>query len=133
MAADGVHHDFHQYPLARVDMVRNSVEVPRPSQSPRWGAPIGRATSRSMRCARRRTPGGMSAKSSPELTKPQELRIRTVALLVDWLDRAAHATAEGNALPPVAEVPMTAEFATAVQGVVFKIAHRDRAVAQSAE
>jgi hypothetical protein len=32
------HHGLHRYPPARLDMRRNSVEIPRPAQSPQWGA-----------------------------------------------------------------------------------------------
>jgi multidrug resistance protein MdtO len=56
---------------------------------------------------------------------------RAVALLGDWLDRAAKATAEGSALPSVAEDPTPAESATAAQAAVSKLRIETEHVAQS--
>jgi multidrug resistance protein MdtO len=58
---------------------------------------------------------------------------QAVASLGDWLDRAAHATAQGSALPPVAEDPTTAESATAAQAAVAKLRIETGHVAKSGQ
>jgi multidrug resistance protein MdtO len=58
---------------------------------------------------------------------------QAVATLGDWLDRAAHATAEGSALPSVGEDPTTSESATAAQVAVSKLRIESEHVAQSAQ
>jgi multidrug resistance protein MdtO len=58
---------------------------------------------------------------------------QAVASLVDWLDRAAHATTEGRALPSVAEEPTIAESATAAQVALSKLRIESGHVAQSAQ
>jgi multidrug resistance protein MdtO len=58
---------------------------------------------------------------------------QTVASLGDWADRAAHATAEGSALPSVAEDPTTAESATAAQAAVSMLRIETEHVAKSAQ
>jgi multidrug resistance protein MdtO len=57
---------------------------------------------------------------------------QAVASLADWLDRAAHATAEGSALPLVADDPMTAESATAARVAISQLRIEAEHVAQSA-
>jgi multidrug resistance protein MdtO len=63
----------------------------------------------------------------------RDVDAQAVALLGDWLDRAAHATDEGNALPSVAKVPTTAESETAAQAAVSKLRIETEHVAQSAQ
>jgi multidrug resistance protein MdtO len=63
----------------------------------------------------------------------RDVGAQAVASLGDWLDRAAHATAEGNALPPVAEDPPTTESETAARAAVAKLRIETRHVAQSAQ
>jgi multidrug resistance protein MdtO len=58
--------------------------------------------------------------------------VRAVASLGDWLDRAAHAAAEGGALPSV-EDPTPAESATAAQVAAYKLRIETEHVAQSAQ
>jgi multidrug resistance protein MdtO len=43
---------------------------------------------------------------------------QAVVLLADWLARAARATAEGNALPPLAEIPTIAQSETTAPAVL---------------
>jgi multidrug resistance protein MdtO len=57
---------------------------------------------------------------------------QAVASLCDWLDRAAHATAQGSALPSVAEDPTTTESETAAQTAVSKLRIEADHVARSA-
>jgi multidrug resistance protein MdtO len=56
-----------------------------------------------------------------------------VASLGNWLDRAARATAEGSALPSVADDPTTAESATVAQVAVSQLRIESAHVAQSAQ
>jgi multidrug resistance protein MdtO len=56
-----------------------------------------------------------------------------VASLGDWLDRAAHATAEDSALPPFAEAAMTAKSRTAAQAAVSKLRIETEHVASSVQ
>ena len=58
---------------------------------------------------------------------------RAVASLGDWLDQAAHATAEHSALPPVAEPAMTPKSGTAAQVAVSKLSLETKHVATSAK
>jgi multidrug resistance protein MdtO len=58
---------------------------------------------------------------------------QAVASLGDWLDRAAHATAEGSTLPSVGEDPTTAESATAAHVAVSQLRIESEHVAQSAQ
>jgi hypothetical protein len=63
----------------------------------------------------------------------RDVDAQAVASLGDWLDQAAQATAEGSALPSVAEDPPTAESETAAQAGVFKLRVEIEHVAQSAQ
>jgi hypothetical protein len=63
----------------------------------------------------------------------RDVDAQAVASFGDWLDRAAHATAEGNALPAVAEVPTTAESETAAQAAVSQLRIETEHVAQSTQ
>jgi multidrug resistance protein MdtO len=58
---------------------------------------------------------------------------QAVVSLVDWLQRAASATAKGNALPPVAEIPRIAKSATAALAVVSRLRIETEHVAESAQ
>jgi multidrug resistance protein MdtO len=58
---------------------------------------------------------------------------QAVASLGDWLDRAAQATAEGSALPSVAEDATTAESGAAAQVAVSKLRIETEHVATSAQ
>jgi multidrug resistance protein MdtO len=58
---------------------------------------------------------------------------QAVALLGDWSDRAARATAEGNALPSVAPVPATAASQTVAQAAVSELRIESGHVAASAQ
>jgi hypothetical protein len=58
---------------------------------------------------------------------------QAAASLGDWLDRAAHATAEGSALPSVAETAMTAATGTPAQLAVSRLSMETRHVATSAQ
>ena len=58
---------------------------------------------------------------------------QAVALLGDWLDRAAQATAEDRALPSIAEAATTAKSATAAQAAVSKLSIETEHVASSVE
>ena len=58
---------------------------------------------------------------------------RAVASLGDWLDRAAHATAEDSALPSVAKDAATAESGTAAQAAVSRLRIEAEQVATSAQ
>jgi multidrug resistance protein MdtO len=62
----------------------------------------------------------------------RDVDARAVASLGDWLDRAAHATAEDSALPPVAEPAMTPKSGTAAQVAVSKLTFETEHVAMSA-
>jgi hypothetical protein len=63
----------------------------------------------------------------------REVDAQAVASLGDWLDRAAHATAEGGALPSVAEDATTAGSRTAAQAAVSKLRIETEQVATSAQ
>jgi multidrug resistance protein MdtO len=63
----------------------------------------------------------------------RDVDAQEVALLGDWLDRAAHATAEGSVLPSIAEVATAAESGTATQGAVSKLRIETEHVARSAQ
>jgi multidrug resistance protein MdtO len=63
----------------------------------------------------------------------RDVDARAVASLSDWLDRAAHATAEDRALPPVAEPAMTPKSGTAAQLAVSKLSLETENVATSAQ
>jgi len=63
----------------------------------------------------------------------RDVDAQAVASLGDWLDRAAHATAEGGALPSVAEVVTTAESGTAAQVAVSRLSIETQHVATSAQ
>jgi hypothetical protein len=56
---------------------------------------------------------------------------QAVALLGDWLDRAAHAMAEDSALPSVPEAATTAKSGTAAQVAVSKLSIETKHVASS--
>jgi len=58
---------------------------------------------------------------------------QAVALLGDWLDRAAHATAEGSTLPSIAGNATTAESGTAARAAVSKLRIETEQVATSAQ
>ena len=58
---------------------------------------------------------------------------QAVAALGDWLERAAHAAAEGSALPSVAEDPTTPESETAAQAAVSKLRIETENVSKSAQ
>jgi multidrug resistance protein MdtO len=51
----------------------------------------------------------------------RDVDAQAVASLGDWLDRAAHATAEDSVLPSIAEVATTAASGTAAQVAVSKL------------
>jgi len=63
----------------------------------------------------------------------RDVDARAVASLGDWLDRAAHATAEDSALPPVAEPAMTPKSGTAAQVAVSKLSVETEHVAASVQ
>jgi multidrug resistance protein MdtO len=63
----------------------------------------------------------------------RDVDAQKVASLGEWLDRAARATAEGSALPPVAENAITAESGTAAQLAVSKLSLETEHVATSAQ
>jgi multidrug resistance protein MdtO len=63
----------------------------------------------------------------------RDVDAQAVASLGDWLDRAAHATAEGSALPSVIEDATTAESGTAAQVAVSRLSIETENVATSAQ
>jgi multidrug resistance protein MdtO len=63
----------------------------------------------------------------------REFDAQAVAPLGDWLDRAAHATAEGSALPPVADDATTIESGTPAQVAVSKLTIEIADVATSSQ
>src|SRR5882724_1170566 len=63
----------------------------------------------------------------------RDVDARAVASLGDWLDRAAHATAEGSALPSIAEDATTAKSGTAAQTAVSRLSMQIEHVATSAQ
>jgi multidrug resistance protein MdtO len=58
---------------------------------------------------------------------------QAVAFLGDWLDRAAHATAENSVLPSIAEAGTAAKSGTAAQAAVSKLRIETEHVARSAQ
>jgi multidrug resistance protein MdtO len=75
--------------------------------------------------------GAAFVATSEPLTR--DVDAQAVASLGDWLDRAAQATADGSALPPVAKDATTAEGGTAVQAAVTKLSIAIEHVARSAQ
>jgi multidrug resistance protein MdtO len=63
----------------------------------------------------------------------RDVDAQAVAALAEWLDRAAHATAEDSALPSVAEDATTAESGTAAQLALSKLSIETEHVATSAQ
>jgi multidrug resistance protein MdtO len=63
----------------------------------------------------------------------REVDAQAVAPLGDWLDRAAHATAEGSALPPVADDATTIESGTPAQAAASKLSIEIEHVATSSQ
>ncbi len=63
----------------------------------------------------------------------RDIDAQAVASLGDWLDQAAHATAEDSALPPVAEPATTAKSGTAAQVAVSRLSIETAHVALSAQ
>ena len=63
----------------------------------------------------------------------RDVDAQAVSSLGEWLDRAARATAEGSALPSLAENLMTAESGTAAQTAVSKLSIETQHVASSAK
>jgi hypothetical protein len=63
----------------------------------------------------------------------RDVDAQAVASLGGWLDRAAQATAEGGALPSVAENATTAESGTAAQVAVSRLSIEAGRVATSAQ
>jgi multidrug resistance protein MdtO len=63
----------------------------------------------------------------------RDVDAQTVASFGDWLDRAAHATAEGRAFPSVAEPATTAESGTAAQVAVSQLSVEAGRVARSTQ
>jgi multidrug resistance protein MdtO len=58
-----------------------------------------------------------------------EVDARAVASLGDWLDKAALATADGSALPPLAKDPATAQTGTAAHAAVSRLSIETKHVA----
>lgn len=63
----------------------------------------------------------------------RDLDAQAVASLGDWLDRAGHATAEGSALPSIAEGATTVESGTAAQAPISRLSREIKHVATSAQ
>jgi hypothetical protein len=63
----------------------------------------------------------------------RDVDAQAVASLGDWLDRAAHSTAEGSALPSIIEEATTAESGTAAQIAVSRLNIETENVATSAQ
>jgi hypothetical protein len=63
----------------------------------------------------------------------RDVDARAVASLGDWLDRAAHATAEGSAPPSFAAAATIAESGTAAQVAISKLRIETEHVAASAQ
>ena len=63
----------------------------------------------------------------------RDVDAQAVALLGDWADRAAQATAEDSALPPVAEAGPTSESGTAAQVAVSRLSIETERVARSVQ
>jgi multidrug resistance protein MdtO len=77
-----------------------------------------------------RLAGAAFVASSEPLAR--DVDVQAVTSLGDWLDRAAHATAEDSALPSVAEAATTARYGTAAQVAVSKLSIETEHVAASA-
>jgi multidrug resistance protein MdtO len=78
-----------------------------------------------------RLAGAAFVASSEPLAR--DVDAQAVASLADWLDRAAHATAEDRALPSLAEAATTAKSGTAAQAAVSKLNIETEHVAASVE
>jgi hypothetical protein len=78
-----------------------------------------------------RLAGAAFVASSDPLVR--DVDAQAVASLSDWLDRASHATAEGGALPSIAEAATTAKSATAAQVAVSKLSIETEHVASSVQ
>ena len=76
-----------------------------------------------------RLAGAAFVASSEPLVR--DIDAQAVASLGDWLDRAAHATADDSALPSVAEAATTAKSGTAAQVAVSKLRIETEHVASS--
>jgi multidrug resistance protein MdtO len=63
----------------------------------------------------------------------REVDAQAVASLGDWLDRAARATGDDNALPSIAEFAATVKHGTAAQVAVSKLSIETEEVARSAK
>jgi multidrug resistance protein MdtO len=63
----------------------------------------------------------------------RDVDAQAVASLGDWLDRAAHATAEGSALPSIAGDAATPESGTAAQVAVSRLSIETENIATSAQ
>jgi multidrug resistance protein MdtO len=63
----------------------------------------------------------------------RDVDAQAVASLGDWLDRAAHATAKGSALPSVIEEATTVESGTPAQVAVSRLSIETEHVATSAQ
>ena len=63
----------------------------------------------------------------------RDINAKAVVSLGDWLDRAARATAEGTALPPVAELPVIAQSEMADRTAVAKLRLETERVAESGQ
>jgi multidrug resistance protein MdtO len=61
------------------------------------------------------------------------INAKAAASFSDWLNRAAHATAGGEELPPVAEDPVSAESGTAAQSAASRLSIEIAQVATSAK
>jgi multidrug resistance protein MdtO len=78
-----------------------------------------------------RLAGAAFVASSEPLVR--DVDAQAVASLGDWLDRAAHATAEDSALPSIAEAATAAKSGTAAQVAVSQLSIETKHVASSAE
>ena len=78
-----------------------------------------------------RLAGAAFVAASEPLTR--DVDAQAVASLGDWLDRAAHATAEGGALPSVIEGARAVESGTAAQVAVSRLSIETENVATSAQ
>ena len=78
-----------------------------------------------------RLAGAAFVASSEPLVR--DVDAQAVASLGDWLDRAAHATAEDSALPSIAEAATAAKSGTAAQVAVSQLSIETKHVASSAQ
>jgi multidrug resistance protein MdtO len=62
-----------------------------------------------------------------------DLDAQAAASLGDWLDRAAHATADGSALPPIADAAAATKLGTAAQAAVSQLSVETEQLARSAQ